>query len=61
MAYRHRRRRYARRLEIGRIAGRKFMAKRPSGEESPCAKEWAHQDSNLGPPGYEPGALPIEL
>ena len=23
--------------------------------------EWAHQDSNLGPTGYEPVALPAEL
>lgn len=22
---------------------------------------WANQDSNLGPSGYEPGALPTEL
>ena len=22
---------------------------------------WAHQDSNLGPAGYEPAALPTEL
>ena len=25
------------------------------------AKWWAHQDSNLGPTGYEPVALPAEL
>ncbi len=25
------------------------------------ALDWAHQDSNLGPTGYEPVALPAEL
>ncbi len=24
-------------------------------------QKWAHQDSNLGPTGYEPVALPTEL
>lgn len=26
-----------------------------------AGKWWAHQDSNLEPTGYEPGALTIEL
>ena len=25
------------------------------------SKWWAHQESNLGPTGYEPVALPVEL
>ncbi len=28
------------------------------GHEQP-PRQWAHQDSNLGPTGYEPGALPL--
>lgn len=30
-------------------------------EASLTREWWAHQDSNLGPPGYEPEALPTEL
>ena len=41
-----------------------FTDKRPTirdgGGGSAC-EEWAQQDSNLRPPGYEPGALPTEL
>ena len=25
----------------------------------PCGEQWAYQDSNLGPTGYEPAALPL--
>ncbi len=39
-----------------------FIIKRvPPFRERLCISWWAHQDSNLGPTGYEPVALPTEL
>ena len=33
----------------------------PWGGNRQGIRKWAHQDSNLGPTGYEPVALPTEL
>jgi hypothetical protein len=33
----------------------------PLGGNRQGIRKWAHQDSNLGPTGYEPVALPTEL